>query len=411
VFLDSLFTPQVRGTVDIHSRIHWDLNGDRIINDPPDADLSNDTGIIQRVVGFNTVYKTIVLIDSVPDYNQPPGTSLPSTIPGSFCAPMAAANILAYWDSKGLSQTQGIIAGMPGETLAEYIGWFFDTNNQGNPSAYNGTVLQAAAGTYVADQDSNLWHYIRWDNLHPFMAVAPGLPPGKKGYNWVITRDDQQGFPFYQNRIDLDYPLLLNFQHWNIHFNGTIFVDSTDQDTVYCYDWGAALQNAQLVDPRAPEESWQLAEDSSSIGHTVTGIGYTMDGGNYVVVHDNWSYTHQKICVPWQNWNSTILADPDLLSRIDDGDRYVIERFELQQNYPNPFNPITTIQFQIPNSEFVTLKICNILGEEVATLLNDKLKAGNYTYQFDGSQLASGIYLYWIEAGEFQQVRKMILLR
>jgi len=85
--------------------------------------------------------------------------------------------------------------------------------------------------------------------------------------------------------------------------------------------------------------------------------------------------------------------------------------FNLNQNYPNPFNPSTTIEFQIPNSEFVTLKIYNILGEEVATLINDRLKAGNHTYSFDGSRLASGVYLYRIEAGHFQETKKMILLR
>ena len=98
------------------------------------------------------------------------------------------------------------------------------------------------------------------------------------------------------------------------------------------------------------------------------------------------------------------------MKRIDKNINFPIEFF-LSQNYPNPFNPITNIQFQIPKSEFVTLKIYNILGEEIATIIQDKLPAGNYTYQVDSSDLASGLYLYRIEAGEFQQVRKMVLLR
>jgi len=80
-------------------------------------------------------------------------------------------------------------------------------------------------------------------------------------------------------------------------------------------------------------------------------------------------------------------------------------------NYPNPFNPSTTIEFTLPKSEFVNLKIYNILGEEVVTLVQDKLQAGNHTYQFDGSNLASGIYLYRIEAGEFRKARKMVLIK
>jgi hypothetical protein len=85
--------------------------------------------------------------------------------------------------------------------------------------------------------------------------------------------------------------------------------------------------------------------------------------------------------------------------------------YSLRQNYPNPFNPSTTIEFTLPTSEFVTLKIFNILGEEVTTLVNDKLQAGVHTYQFEGSNLASGVYMYRIEAGEYNKVMKMILLK
>ncbi len=83
----------------------------------------------------------------------------------------------------------------------------------------------------------------------------------------------------------------------------------------------------------------------------------------------------------------------------------------LSQNYPNPFNPITTIEFAIPKSEFVTLKIYNILGQEVATLVSDKLLSGNYKYNWDASTLASGVYMYKIEAGEYIQVKKLILMK
>jgi len=85
--------------------------------------------------------------------------------------------------------------------------------------------------------------------------------------------------------------------------------------------------------------------------------------------------------------------------------------FNMNQNYPNPFNPATTIEFQIPNSGIVTLKIYNILGEEVATLVNERLKAGNHRFRFDGGQLASGVYLYRIQAENFQETKKMVLLR
>ena len=83
----------------------------------------------------------------------------------------------------------------------------------------------------------------------------------------------------------------------------------------------------------------------------------------------------------------------------------------LTQNYPNPFNPNTTINFTLPNNEFVTLKVYNVLGSEVATLVNRELTAGSYKFDFNASNLASGIYLYELKAGNFSQIKKMNLLK
>jgi predicted nucleotidyltransferase len=85
--------------------------------------------------------------------------------------------------------------------------------------------------------------------------------------------------------------------------------------------------------------------------------------------------------------------------------------YELIQNYPNPFNPSTTIRYSIINPELVRIKIYDILGREVKTLVNELKQTGNYEVQFDASGLASGIYLYRIESGSFVQTKKMILLK
>jgi hypothetical protein len=87
------------------------------------------------------------------------------------------------------------------------------------------------------------------------------------------------------------------------------------------------------------------------------------------------------------------------------------QTFKLSQNYPNPFNPRTTIAFHLPKSANVTLEIFNILGEEVATLLSASLLSGSYEYEWDASELPSGVYLYKLEAGDFIEVRKMILMK
>jgi hypothetical protein len=88
-----------------------------------------------------------------------------------------------------------------------------------------------------------------------------------------------------------------------------------------------------------------------------------------------------------------------------------VESYELSQNYPNPFNPTTTINYRIPKSEFVTLKVYDVLGREIQTLVNQQLLPGFYQAQFDGSNLASGVYFYRIKAGNFIQTKKLMLLK
>ena len=85
--------------------------------------------------------------------------------------------------------------------------------------------------------------------------------------------------------------------------------------------------------------------------------------------------------------------------------------FEVSQNYPNPFNPTTTINFSIPHNELVELKVFDILGKEVQTLINQKYSTGSHTVQFDASHLASGIYIYRLKAGENVASRKIVLMK
>jgi hypothetical protein len=88
-----------------------------------------------------------------------------------------------------------------------------------------------------------------------------------------------------------------------------------------------------------------------------------------------------------------------------------INNYQLSQNYPNPFNPTTTIEYTIPKSGFVSLKVYDILGREVKTLVHQQELPGIYKVQFNGSNLASGVYFYRIEAGEFVSSKKFVLLK
>jgi hypothetical protein len=88
-----------------------------------------------------------------------------------------------------------------------------------------------------------------------------------------------------------------------------------------------------------------------------------------------------------------------------------ISEFALEQNYPNPFNPTTQIQYQLPETGNVTIKVYDILGNEVRTLVNDNKPAGSYTVNFNAKGLSSGIYFYKITSGSFIETKKMILMK
>ncbi|MCH7827526.1 MAG: T9SS type A sorting domain-containing protein [Bacteroidetes bacterium] len=108
-----------------------------------------------------------------------------------------------------------------------------------------------------------------------------------------------------------------------------------------------------------------------------------------------------------------IIANTDIVTGIEDNkNRLTIpDNFSLSQNYPNPFNPSTRIRYTLSEVSFVTLKIYNILGKEVATLVNELKPSGTFEVTFNAHRLASGVYFYSLHAGNFVKTKKLILLK
>jgi len=148
--------------------------------------------------------------------------------------------------------------------------------------------------------------------------------------------------------------------------------------------------------------------------------------------YDDLNYTLTAYCELWNgtDWylddGDIIIENPDGFRRgflmnnvfiyykttgISNDENSILDNFDLYQNFPNPFNPTTTIQFQIPELGLVTIKVYDLLGREIATLVNEEKPAGEYEVEFDAAGLTSGVYFYQLRTREFIQTKKMILMK
>ena len=148
---------------------------------------------------------------------------------------------------------------------------------------------------------------------------------------------------------------------------------------------------------------------TKNIGLGSSGIVYAKDFGimELYTQSGNVYYVENLIgCI----LNGIVYGDTSLTG-ITQISRNIPESFSLSQNYPNPFNPSTNIGFRIPKSEFVNLKVHDLIGREVAQLVNEELKPGIYSIDWNAENYPSGIYLYTINAGSFTDTKKMVLIK
>jgi hypothetical protein len=260
-----------------------------------------------------------VLIANVPDANQPPTHTLASTnlSDQNFCAPMAMANVLEYWDDvANHANAQNVTAGLIPETVAEYLAWFMDTNNNGSPARFNAGM----PGTYNVDIVPGTLDFVRWDaNYTPPPPGNPTfpLPAGKLGYNWSVLMSCDTSYnntlSLYELETNSGRPIVVSFDYWNPVDKGINYTDPQTGETVSVFVWGNYTTSSHSPNP---EEYW----DYGNIGHAVTGVGYILnwdpDGAgpipsaDWVIVHDNWATTPENVAIPWQNWMCLFPVSP-----------------------------------------------------------------------------------------------------
>ena len=164
-----------------------------------------------------------------------------------------------------------------------------------------------------------------------------------------------------------------------------------DDTTYYCIN-----QNSPCIDAGNPDVMYNDIEDPNNPGYALLPARGTLinDMGCFGGPNSQWSM-----------WDIPVSV------KNDGTEDEIPTEFTFSQNYPNPFNPATTIKYGIPERAVVELKVYDILGREVAVLINNEQDAGYYEINFNASKLSSGVYLYQLKAGQFIETRKMLLLK
>jgi len=194
-------------------------------------------------------------------------------------------------------------------------------------------------------------------------------------------------------------------------------VEPTNMDTLKLFlegRWGTGLDIDWSYKPGAGfRQEWPLPENLA-----YNNADYmTAAMGNFPLGDLNW-YPDQKAAweaqrdAEWETINNWLnYGNPDGPSSVRETTGPLPSDYSLGQNYPNPFNPTTNIEYSIPTSGHVSIKIFNNLGQEVATVFEGTQQAGNYVATFDGSGLASGVYLYRLESGNVSLAKKLVLMK
>jgi hypothetical protein len=167
-----------------------------------------------------------------------------------------------------------------------------------------------------------------------------------------------------------------------------------------------------------PSDTTIIGSGAIAIGDAVSEYTlFSFDIIYFLPGEPNWANIAISIidtsCATPGHIGSTMLVDYlDIIVGVDDSEEnLIVEEYMLRQNYPNPFNPVTKIKYQIAEINFVTLKVYDVLGNEIVTLVNEEKPAGNYEVEFDGSMLPSSIYFYQLKAENFIETKKMVLIK
>jgi photosystem II stability/assembly factor-like uncharacterized protein len=295
-----------------------------------------------------------------------------------------------------IDQNIGWAVGFYGETYPNYYGIVWKTTNGGE------TWIEKTS----SPAPSSYWDMC-FVNETTGWVVGENNPTGPG----IVKKTIDGGETWFEQTIPFQYHLeTINFI--NEQFGWILGSDLLLHTTNSGDDW-----IIQYSDPSIGSEDMFFVDEN--VGWVTRHLLKTTDAGINWYPQNNPSSNSLNSIFFLNNTNGWLVGNYGTILHTTDGGGVTfiddeIERlneYSISQNYPNPFNPITKIRYQLPEMSILTLKVYDILGREIATLVKEEKPAGEYEIQFDGSSLTSGIYFYQLKAVEYSETKKMILLR
>ncbi|MCE1187869.1 MAG: T9SS type A sorting domain-containing protein [Ignavibacteria bacterium] len=284
------------------------------------------------------------------------------------------------------------------DTVAKYAGWFIDESMKKNVV----TSLKHFPGHGSAATDSHLG-FTDITNTWADSELVPYRKLIGAGYGGMVMVGH-----LFNAKIDSVYPASLSDKavkgllRNTLGYKGTVITDELFMQAIASnYTFEQAVVRAVLAGDDILLFGTNIKNKLSVAGSAIDIIAANVASGVIPSAVIDSAYNH--IMNMKRRYNIVGVEEPLLAAKP--------ERYELMQNFPNPFNPVTTIRYQLPERAFVTLAVYDITGRKIAELIRGEQGAGRHEVNWNASSMASGVYLYRLEAGTFSQTKKLILLK